>query len=402
MLFLGLPCALLNAHQSAVKTPISYDHVPFSTKTWEEVDLSWENPFDKQHPNTAQLLRPIEYINRHDLSPGNTDVKIDLTEFGVPRAQVWVTDVKPLTLVGDNSSKRPSDHEKNFVIGLYQHEVANVRTYTFMDEKGHETKIHATPNHRFYVLGKGYVPLNQISNKMQLLDIHGDRVSLHCRNKRQGTHCGVPYRQGKKTWVYNIEVYQEHRYFIGEQAILAHNPCQVDYNIDELNDYSSQGGSAVIKEHPTNSNLLVKTVKDIALTDSDLYQEEVDRLDREASLYNQRYGEGSAEIIQDPNGRHGITMVKIPGTPLDELDTLPENLESMMYEEAHALADRGIYHQDLGPGNLLYDGHAVHSIDFGYATAMENPPLETMLEDMKEAHRQTLNFYDYNRRNGSS
>ena len=171
------------AHQNDIPIDESqpYDNVPISSKTWEEIDIAWKNPYNKAKPNTAQLVRPIKYANEHGLSRGNTDVRMNLTEFGVPNAHVWVTHVKPLTNVQVSKIKHLPNNEKP-LIGLYQHQVKDVRTYTFKDQQGHISAIHATPSHRFYVLDKGYRPLHDITGKMHLIDANGYQLSLVCRH----------------------------------------------------------------------------------------------------------------------------------------------------------------------------------------------------------------------------
>ena len=219
--------SLLLLAQSLSAYSLSYDNQSITANTWEEIDIAWDNPFDKNKPNTAQLVRPIRYANKHGLSYGNTNVHMNLAEFGVPDSHVWVTDVKPITQAQIEKIKHLPNNEKP-LIGLYQHEVDNVRTYTFSDEQGYTSTIHATPNHPFYVVNlQRYVPIGKISNDMQLVDANGNSISLVCPQGKK-VHCGKPYRKGKKTWVYNVEVYQQHRYLVGKQHVLAHNFCETE------------------------------------------------------------------------------------------------------------------------------------------------------------------------------
>ena len=64
------------------------------------------------------------------------------------------------------------------------------------------------------------------------------------------SHCGIPYHQGKKTWVYNVEVYQRHRYFVGKQHVLAHNPCGqeeiAEQTVDLVNKQISQSRTRAV------------------------------------------------------------------------------------------------------------------------------------------------------------
>jgi len=201
-----------------------YDKVPITAKTWEEIDIAWNNSCNKSKPNTAKLLRPIQYAKTHGLVRGG-HVQMNLTEFGVPHAHIIVTKVKPLTKAMLNGIVHLRPGAKP-VIGLYIHQTNDVRTYHFRDNNGDITTLHATPNHPFYVKNlKTYMPITNITSNMILQGKNHHNIYLICKDRKH-YHCGTPYRKGKITTVYNIEVYQQHVYRIGRSQILAHNPCE--------------------------------------------------------------------------------------------------------------------------------------------------------------------------------
>lgn len=195
---------------------LSYDNVPISAKTWEEIDITWPNPFNLNIPNKAKLLRPIEYAKQHGLVL-HGHVKMNLSEFGVPNANVIVAAVKPLAALSKTiSGAKP-------VIGFFVHQTNNVRTYRFKNNKRNTSIIHATPNHPFYVKNlNAYIRIDHVTEKMELEGKRGQLVHIICpRFKAQ--HCGIPYKKGQITTVYNLEIYRQHVYRIGDRKILVHN-----------------------------------------------------------------------------------------------------------------------------------------------------------------------------------
>ena len=220
VIFLLSLCSIAYGHPYA----LSYDNKPITAKSWEEVDISWYNPLNHKIPNTAKLLRPIDYANKRGLVVGG-HVHMKLGEFGVPNAQITVTAVKPLSQKRAYSIHHLPNGDKP-IIGVYIHQTNDVRTYTFKDAKGKLSILHATPVHPFYVKNLHvYLPISKVTNSMQLVGKNNEIIHLLCP-KHKHVHCGIPYHKGKITTVYNIEVYQKHFYRVGNHAIKVHNgPC---------------------------------------------------------------------------------------------------------------------------------------------------------------------------------
>jgi len=184
------------------KVEQSYDKIPITAKTWEEINIAWRNPYSKNQPDTAKLLRPINYAKIHGLRL-HGHIHMNLAELGVPNKHVWITAIKPLAIREVYHLNHLPRSEKP-VIGLYIHQTKNIHTYTFIDEKKQVSKIHATPNHRFYVKSlHRFLPITDISSSMVLLGKNNQTVRLLCL-KNKSIHCGMPYRKGKITTVYNI------------------------------------------------------------------------------------------------------------------------------------------------------------------------------------------------------
>ena len=195
--------------------------MPITAKTWDEVDISWYNPFNPKQPNAAQLLRPINYIKQTGLII-NRKLFMDLSEFGVPEAKVTVSAIHPIPQQTIDKMYRLSKSTKP-IIGVYVHQTDDVRMYHFIDRKGHISIIHATPNHPFYVSSlRAYIPITQITNTMSLTGNHDQKVYLICP-PHQYNHCGTAYRPHKVKTVYNLEIYRHHFFRVGEYHIKVHN-----------------------------------------------------------------------------------------------------------------------------------------------------------------------------------
>ena len=197
---------------------VPYDNALITAASWEEIDITWPNPFNPKIPNSAKLLRPTAYAHEHNLMVGK-QVYLDLTELGVPKARITVTRIKSLKKVKINQLFRG----KNPVIGFYVHQTINVRTYQFKDSQGRIIRLHATPTHPFYVANlHTYLPIRQITAMMALEGKQHQPVYLVCHN-RLHRHCGIPYQPGKVITVYNLEVYQQHMFRVTRALIRVHN-----------------------------------------------------------------------------------------------------------------------------------------------------------------------------------
>ena len=188
---------------------MSYDNVPISTKTWEEIGIKWDNGYGK-------LLRPISYAEKHGLTAGECRY-FNLTEFGVPHAKITITYTKPLL----KWQVHQLLHDKQPVIGIYIHQTKDVRTYRFTDKHGHISTLNVTPNHPFYVKSlHAYLPISHITNTMSLDGVQHQSLYLLCLRHQ---HCGVIYEPNKFKTVYNLEVAQQHFFRVGVDEIRVHN-----------------------------------------------------------------------------------------------------------------------------------------------------------------------------------
>lgn len=221
--------ALLFVHISITYAkiyPVSYDNVPISTKTWEEIDIAWYNKFNPKKPNHAHLLRPIRYIKQHHSLQGRQLV-YDATLKSI-RPNAVIVAAKPIAKAS-LISLHHSGANTQLVTGLYVHETNNVRTYRFINAQGQRSILHATPNHPFYVKQlHRFIPISQVTSKMTLVGKAGEAIHLKCPYRRKSS-CSLPYHHPQPVWVYNIEVQKKHVYRVGKNELLVHN-CSNNYS----------------------------------------------------------------------------------------------------------------------------------------------------------------------------
>ncbi len=205
---------------------INYDLEAITPTTWQKVELKYSDVFNgKRYPAEIKLLRPVKWLKDNDMDKVGNKVNLSIPEFGVRSVHATVTAIKATTL---NTSKidwfrmnsRP-------VIGRFVRYAPIVKTYTFKNvNTGRITTINATPNHPFYVENKyKFVPIEDVTSNDRLVNSAGQVIKLICNNG-QNKHCGKLYNtNGKPIPVYNVEVYQKHVYFIGDDRVLVHNVC---------------------------------------------------------------------------------------------------------------------------------------------------------------------------------
>ena len=105
---------------------------------------------------------------------GNVHMKFG--EFGATNAKITVTAVKHLSQqAADKINRLPKGSKP--IIGVFIHQVNDVRTYHFKDKQGRISIIHATPVHPFYIKNlKAYIPISKVTHVMQLVRVLGKIV----------------------------------------------------------------------------------------------------------------------------------------------------------------------------------------------------------------------------------
>ncbi len=228
----------------------SYDSQPITPQTWEEVDFIYYHDFsckatciDKIIPGCRKannnrgkvVLRCMEHMNllrpktmvrqwqQEQKKQGR--VSVTIKEFGVNNVHGYITAIKPTTVNTTHLDINRSHQSPT--ISFFGRHVLKVRTYQFKDFNTEKiSHVSATPEHRFYVENyNAFVPIQDLSPKDNLISATGHQVHLLCKGNRN-SHCGVSYGvKGVPIEVYNLEIYQKHRYFVGKAQILVHNTC---------------------------------------------------------------------------------------------------------------------------------------------------------------------------------
>ncbi|CNF30542.1 MULTISPECIES: protein kinase [Yersinia] len=124
-----------------------------------------------------------------------------------------------------------------------------------------------------------------------------------------------------------------------------------------------EGSTAEVFEDVNDSSALYKKYDLVG----DQYNEVLEMARQESDLFNAFYGDEASVVI-----RHGgdvyLRMLRVPGTPLNEIDTadIPDNLESLYLRLICKLNELGVIHYDLNTGNMLYDkeSESLFPIDF--------------------------------------
>lgn len=191
----------------------SYDKVPITPQTWEEVDLTYTNTISsKDYIEQANLLRPINWIKQHHLD--RVGATVHLTAGEIDRnIDVKVIAIKPTNL---NYANNKFDGNKPVISTFIKHS-NDVWEYTFKDKKnGGTEKIEATSNHPFYSIDRhDYIPIGQVKKGEHLKSNNDKEIVLTSK---------VKHNNGIET-VYNFEVYQTHNYAVGNFALTVHNRC---------------------------------------------------------------------------------------------------------------------------------------------------------------------------------
>lgn len=108
--------------------------------------------------------------------------------------------------------------------------------------------IDTTTTHPFYVVGKGFVAAADIQKGDKIYALDGSLVEVKDVEIE---------KLEEEISVYNLEVEENHTYFVGEEAVLVHNSCGGSDN-DGTSDVGSESGSKPSKiqfpENPDDFN----------------------------------------------------------------------------------------------------------------------------------------------------
>jgi hypothetical protein len=149
------------------------------------------------------LLRPTQWLEAQSVEVGAT-LDLDLEEMGVSgRAEVLAIDACPPL------APRPSPHHQ-VVTGKFVHSTGEILDLYLA---GLTEPIGTTPNHRFWSADRqAFLPASDLQPHEQLLLADGTHATLARSELRPG-----------RAQVFNLEVDQEHVYYVSQLATLVHN-----------------------------------------------------------------------------------------------------------------------------------------------------------------------------------
>ncbi|WP_339057136.1 hypothetical protein [Candidatus Regiella endosymbiont of Tuberolachnus salignus] len=117
------------------------------------------------------------------------------------------------------------------------------------------------------------------------------------------------------------------------------------FEIKEGGEIIGQGAAGIVRKDPKNPGFVIKN-----------FNKNYELACTEAKLFNQYYGEGSAEVLSDGNPIR-VRMLKVPGKSLDkcEFDELPKDSKLLFLKMISELNELKIIHGDMHPGNIMFD-----------------------------------------------
>lgn len=170
--------------------------------TWRKLHMEYRKPSGEVI--LIAMIRPMEWLQANDVYEGGR-VRLEMSELGVD----GLADVK---MIGPCPSIRPGPGE--VVLATFaQASAAEIVEVTFANDDCNET-IRVTTSHPFWsVKDNSFVPIGRLSAGAQVLT-RGDQVK---------TITSILPRPGPVETVYNLEINNEHVYYVGRLCILVHN-----------------------------------------------------------------------------------------------------------------------------------------------------------------------------------
>ena len=216
-----------------------YDYFPFKKKynqlkTTEcsrySAKLSEKNSDTLRCRQYIQILKSYNVVDRWKVQERKKGyVPLMVNASGVAGIHAHILSIESWN---SSSHKTLKNNRANRVTGIFRRYVMDVKQYTFKNlQTGKITRVNATPNHPFYVLNKKkFISVNQISPVDTLISDKGQKLHILCHKKHS---CGVTLNKGYPVLVYNLEVRDNHTYFVSVEGILVHN-CHVPFRMHQF------------------------------------------------------------------------------------------------------------------------------------------------------------------------
>ncbi|MBQ3226589.1 MAG: filamentous hemagglutinin family protein, partial [Clostridia bacterium] len=176
------------------------DEIGEPNSSWFQIKLRMVK--QNQGVLNIELLRPQEWLHAHNVFPGNI-IPMDMPEMGaVGGAEVLSVSSAPPIQSGKG----------NVVSGKFIHEATNcIDLYI----EGHDNPIGCTDNHPFWSEDRQeFIPAGELNQGERVLLYSGETARIAQKLPRPGPET-----------VYNLEIWGEHVYHVGNDGVLVHNAC---------------------------------------------------------------------------------------------------------------------------------------------------------------------------------
>ena len=194
------------------------DNEPITPYTWKVIQIKLVEP--DSSILIATLKRPNWWIKHYKADKVGNRFNIFISDMNV------AGEAEVLKIQGQQIDTRIETHkaEGNYkfrpVTGKFERTSSDVWTYYF--ENG--DTIGCTPNHPYYSQDRlEYVPIGEI-NIGENIKLAGEKFTKLVSK--------VKHNKGSET-VYNLEIYRDHNFYVGNQGLLVHNSCLIGEIIEQ-------------------------------------------------------------------------------------------------------------------------------------------------------------------------
>lgn len=188
--------------------PSNSDEKPFPIRSLLDFDPTKDESKVANAPlreSFRHILNQEAQINARGMELVGLSLELDLPEMGAV-GTAYVTDIRPSVSVQSGDG--------NVVTATFSHPPSVTVLDVSFD--GETSPVGVTDNHPFWSVDRQqFVPIGQMEIGERVQTFHGETKRIESKLPRPGPQL-----------VYNLEVYGEHVYFVGEQGLLVHNSYQ--------------------------------------------------------------------------------------------------------------------------------------------------------------------------------
>ncbi|MGN6545816.1 MAG: polymorphic toxin-type HINT domain-containing protein, partial [Aureliella sp.] len=171
-----------------------------------------------------ETARIAQWLREQNIELLGRCIDLELVEMGAV-GQAMITEIRPCPPIASGDGQ--------VVTATFEHppstQVLEVR---FGEDEAESPALGVTENHPFWsVDAQRFVPIGQLEVGQRVVTYQGEVKRIASK---------LPRSAPEK--VYNLEVYGEHVYFVGEEGLLAHNNCAIG-------DLGEKGAKQWLKRH---------------------------------------------------------------------------------------------------------------------------------------------------------